>query len=154
MVPIKEAINSGLWLHCEHTYGYNTYQFRLKLNFFKILNLNEVDDPEEIAGLDENSKLYMLDIEVINTNKEPIALHSSIDFLLLVDQDDFKFPIFKERHLYRVSEFGKKHKLQRFDFKELLPKIKAVGSIIFQLPDDDDAQYSLSIQNEGIVQEV
>lgn len=154
MVPIKEAINSGAWLHCEHKYGYNTYQFRVKVDSFKILNLKEVDDPEEIDGLDENSKLYMLGIEVINITKEPVALHSSIDFLLLVDQDGFKFPIFKERHLYRVSEFGKKHKLQRFDFKELLPKIKAVGSILFQLPDDDEAEYFISIQNDGTVQEV
>jgi len=154
MVPIKEAINNGLWLHCEHQYGYNTYQFRLKVNSFKIMDLKEVDDPEEIDGLDENSKLYMLGIEVINITKEAVALHSSVDFLLLIDQDGFKFPIFKERHLYRVSEFGKKHRLQRFDLNELLPKIKAVGTIIFQLPDDDEAQYSLSIQNDGFVQEV
>lgn len=154
MVPIKEAISSNTWLQCEHQYGYNSYKFRLKIISFEKLNLSLVDNPEEIEGIDSNSLIWKLDIEIIGLNKEPIPPHCSTDCLLLVDQDGFKFPFFEDRHLHMASEFSRISGLYRFYTKDLLPKIKAVGSITFQLPDDGEAEYFISIQNDGIVEDV
>jgi hypothetical protein len=153
MVPIKEVISSGSWLQCEHNFVEN-YKFRLRVISFEKLNLSLVDDPAEIEGIDSNSIIWKMDIEVIALNKEPIPVRYGPNDLLLVDQDGFKFPVFIERHLHMASEFSRNSGLHRFYVAELLPKIKAVGSITFQLPDDDDAEYFISIKNDGIVQEV
>ena len=155
MVPIKEAINSGSWLHCEQKNNlFETNQFRLKVNSFRKLNLSEVDNPENISGLDSNSIIWLLEIEVVNLNKIPLGVYEATQQLILIDQDGFNFPFFEDDHLHSHSEFSKKAKLKRFWMDDLLPKIKAVGSITFQLPDDDEATYSIGIKKNGIVQEV
>lgn len=155
MVPIKEAISSGAWLHCEYQ-GYNDLiKFRLKVNSFRKLNLKEIDNPEEIKGYDSNSVIWIFEIEVINLTKNALNAMYGPNKLNLVDVDGFCFPIFRDDHLTYLSNFSKKAGLRRFfGLIDLLPKIKAVGCITFQLPDDDDAEYFISIENNGIVQEV
>lgn len=154
MVPIKEAISSGAWLNCEHEFGYSKYQFRLKINSIEKINISMVDNPEEIKNMDVNSNIWKMDIEVISLNKKPLPVRYGPNSLILIDQDGFHYPIFEDRHLHMRSEFSKKSNLFRFYVYDLLPKIKAVGSIAFLLPDDNEAEYFISIENEGIVEEV
>lgn len=154
MVPIKEAINSGAWLHCEYQ-GYDELiKFRLKVNSFRKITLLEIDNPEDMTSHDPNSILWLAQIEVINLTKSPIHPNKGPNVLFLVDNDEFCFPVFKDDHLHCYSEYSDKTKLNRFFIGDLLPKIKAVGSIVFQLPDDDDAIYSIGFKEGGTVQEV
>lgn len=154
MVPVKEAINSGAWLQCEYDYDGKIIKFRLKVNSFRKINLLKVDNPEEIDGIDSNSVIWLLQIEVINLNKTPLEVYNATAKLTLIDQDGFVFPFFEDSHLHSSSKFSKKNGLQRFYNDDLLPKIKALGSITFQLPDDDEAEYSIGLEDNGIVQEV
>lgn len=154
MVPIKEAINSGAWLHCEYE-GYNEIiKFRLKVDSFRKLNLKEIDNPETIEMLDSDATLMIMEIEVVNLVKESKNSNNLVGSLILTDQDEFNFPVFSDVHLCWSSNFAKKARLNRFYSEQLIPKIKTKGSIVFQLPNDDDAQYFISLKNNGIVQEV
>jgi hypothetical protein len=152
MIPIKEAIGTGAWLHCEIN---ESTKFRLKVLSFRKLNLSEVDEPEKIHIKDENTILWIMDIEVINLSKEPISSgDEGPGKLILVDQDGFKFYAFQDSHLTVWSDFAEKSKMNRFYvLSKLSPKIKAVGAITFLLPDDDEAVYSISIRG-GSVKEV
>lgn len=156
MVPVKEAINSGTWLYCECQGDYTELiKFRLKIKSFRQLNLKEVDEPEKIEIIDSNSKLWILETEVVSLTKNPIRDYDGGPLkLILVDQDDFSFHNFYDQHLNIFSNFAIKYNVNRFHSFPLAPKIKAIGSIIFQLPDDDEAEYSISIQNKGFVREV
>jgi len=157
MVPVKEAINSGSWLQCEHLYYDDLIKFRLKINSFRKLSLSEIDNPEKMDYiLDVNATLWIMNIEVINLTNIPIQPYDGPKQLVLIDKDGFNFYVRKEdSHLERHSNFAEISGANRFYCEgDLIPKIKAVGSIIFELPDDDEAEYSISIKNDGIVQEV
>lgn len=152
MIPIKEAISSGAWLNCE----YNTYkgeicQFRLKVLSFRKLNLSEIDNPENIELIDGNAHIWLMEIEVINLMKEPIMSYDGPgSYPILIDQDGYKFDIFTDLHLRHSSAFAKKSGMYRFYQQTLIPKTKAIGAIPFQLPDDDEAVYSISMKKGSI----
>ncbi len=152
MVPIKEAISSGAWLHCEYTYRDELIKFRLKVISFRKLNLSEVDEPENIKVIDSNANYWLMEIEVINLIKEPLSPTFGPDQIILIDQDGFKFHVSHDTHLRLSSEFSKKSRMDRFFATDLIPKAKAIGTIPFQLPEDDEAEYSLSLKN-GTVRE-
>ena len=160
MVSVKEAINSGSWLICEYKYDpkYDdeSIKFRLKINSFRKVNFSEIDKPQKIENLGSNGILWIMNIEIINLTKSPQEIYKIPDSLILVDQDDFNFPQIDGDHLRYYSNFSKTSGLSKFYItgEKLIPKIKMEGSIIFQVPDDDDAEYSISINNDGIVQEV
>jgi hypothetical protein len=155
MVPIKEAVNSGAWLHCEKRDNlFKVNQFRLRIISFKKINLKDIDNPEEIEKFDETGNLWLMKIEVINLNKEPTSTYNNTGKLKLIDNDGFQFPKFKDGHLERLSKYSNSSGLDRFWSTDLLPKIKAIGSIVFHLPDDEDAEYFIAFEDNGIVQEV
>ncbi len=154
MIPIKEAINLGTWFHCEYTDTRHDeiYPFRIKILSFRKLNLKEVDNPEGLDLKDEGTIIWIMNLEAINVRKEAVSPTYSLDQLILIDQDGFKFHVFRDSHLRCWSDFAKKSKLTRFYGSDLIPKIKAVGAVPFQLPDDDEAVYSISMK-EGSIRE-
>jgi hypothetical protein len=154
MIPVKEAISTGAWLHCEYTDTDHDeiYPFRIKVLSFRKLNLKEVDNAEELNLRDTDCNLWIMELEAINIKKEPVSPTYSLDQLILMDQDDFQFHVFRDSHLRCWSEFAEKSKLNRFYGSDLIPKIKAVGAIPFQLPYDDEAVYSISMK-EGSIRE-
>lgn len=155
MVPVKEAINSGAWLQCEKRSNlFEANQFRIKIKSFRKLNLSEVDEPEKIEELDSGGVLWLMDLELVNLNKHPLSCVKGPSSLILVDQEHFVFPVVRDFHLRVGSKFSEMSGTKRFFNTDLLPKIKAVGSIIFQLPDDEDAEYFISLEDKGVVQEV
>jgi hypothetical protein len=155
MVPIKEAVNSGAWLHCEKRDNlFKVNQFRLKILSFKKIDLKDIDEPEKIEDFDGTGDLWLMKIEIINLNKEPTSIFDNIRKLKLIDNDSFQFPKFNDSHLELSSDFGKTSSLNRFFHCDLMPKIKAIGSISFLLPDDEDAEYFIAFDDDGIVQEV
>lgn len=154
MIPVKEAINAGTWLYCEYTDTRHDeiYPFRIKILSFRKLNLKEVDNPEGLDLKDEGTIIWIMNLEAINIRKEPVSPTYSLDQLILMDQDGFKFHVFYDSHLRCWSDFAEKSKLRRFWGSDLIPKIKAIGAIPFQLPDDDEAVYSISMK-EGSIRE-
>lgn len=153
MIPVKDAIENGLWMHCEQNYRGEIIQFRLRIVSFHKIDLSEVDEPENIKAIDNNANFWQIGIEVINLNKEPLSPTFGPDQLVLVDQDGFKFHVSNDGHLRLISNFAKRTKMDRFFAEALIPKIKAVGAIPFVLPDDDEAVYSISLK-EGNIREV
>lgn len=154
MIPIKDAINSGAWLHCEYNRYNEIIKFRLKIKSFRKLSLTEVDNPEKIENLDPSATLWIMDIELVNLTKQPIHPSYGPPKLILVDQDDFHFHLFEDYHLENGSKFSKVSGMNRFHTANLIPKIKAVGALIFQLPEDEEAEYSISMKEDGFIQEV
>ena len=148
MIPIKEAISSGAWLHCEFTDS--KVLFRIKVLSFRKLNLSEFDEPDKIDFKDEGIVIWIMDLEVINLTKEGINSFVGPGNLILTDQDGFEFNCFFDSHLCWNSQFAKRSKTNRFYAENLLPKIKAIGAIPFQLPDDDEAVYSISVKDGSI----
>ncbi|MCF8325608.1 MAG: hypothetical protein K9I84_11665 [Leadbetterella sp.] len=152
MIPLKDAIENGLWLQCEYDYRGKFIQFRLKILSFLKIKLSEIDEPEKIKVIDSNANYWQMDIEVINLTKEPLKPIFGPNELVLVDQDGFKFHLSDDDHLRLSSEFAKRTKMNRFYATDLIPKTKAIGAIAIQLPEDDDAFYSISLK-DGIVRE-
>ena len=150
MISIKDAINSGTWLNRKYIDNSNqSFHFGLKILSFRKLNLMEVDNHEEINLEDEGTIIVILDIEVVNMTKEPLSTYE-MNQLVLIDQDGFKFHVFNDDHLRYYSKFAKKSKMDRLFGSHILPKIKAISAIPFQLPDDDEAVYSISVINGSI----
>lgn len=157
MVPIQEAINSQAWLRFSNAGYLREYSvdkprdFRVRVLGFSKINIAEIDDPEELDVSQSNASRWMLKLEVVSLCKRQISTSDFNKLVLLVDQDDFGFNYLLEPHLY-CSEFGKRTGLGRFYGGGLFPKIKAVGALAFLLPDDEEAQYCLSMEN-GKVEE-
>lgn len=150
MILIKDAINSGIWLHRIYTdFHDRSLNFGLKILSFRELNLMEVDDSEKIDIKDEGSTIWILEIEVVNMSQDPISTHE-MNELILIDQDGFKFHAFDDDHLRFYSQFAKKTKMNRLFGSHLIPKIKAKSAVPFQLPDDDEAVYFISVKNGSI----
>ena len=149
MIPIKEAISSGAWLQCEHSEYEPDCQFRIKILNFRKLKFSEIDKPENIQGMDMNTVIWIMDLELINMSKVPIY-GAHLKMLIIVDQDGFQFPFFDDYYLSCDSEFAKKSGLYRFYAGEMIPKVKAIGAIPFLSPDDDEAEYSISIKKGSI----
>lgn len=150
MIPIKEAINTGAWLHCEYSDNEKLFQFRIKILSFRKVKLTEIDRPENISNFDLAATIWIIEIEVINLIKEALSPSYSTDKIILIDQDGFKFHVFHDRYLRCWSDFAEKSKLIRFYGSDLIPKIKAVGAIPFLLPIDDEAEYSIAIKDGSI----
>lgn len=157
MVPVKEAINSGSWLHCEYEEYKGIIKFRLKVDSFRKLSFSEIDNPEEMEYLlNPHATLWLMSVDFINLTSIPIDPYYGPKYLMLIDKDGFNFPVRRsDSHLERFSNFAEISGVNKFYSEgDLIPKIKVVGSLIFELPDDDEAEYSISIKNDGIVQEV
>lgn len=152
MVPVKEAIQSGVWFLFSS--NDDAFKFRLRVLSFEKIDLALVDNPEKIENHYVGAEWWLMEIEAINWNKKQIDGDDLLTKILLVDQEGFEFNVFQDDYLSGDSEFGRQFGLDRFQsYSELSPKIKAVGAISFQLPDDGRATYSLAMK-DGTVTEV
>lgn len=150
MILIKESINSGIWLYRTYTDNNNqSFNFGLKILSFRKLNLKEVDNPEKVDLKDEGAVIWIMEIEVVNMSQDPLSTYE-MNELILIDQDGFKFHVFDDDHLRYYSQFANKTNMNRLFGSHLIPKIKAKSAIPFQLPDDDEAVYSISVRNGSI----
>lgn len=149
MILLTDSINSGSWFHCEYKRGNQSYQFRLRILSFQKLDLTQVDEPEKIS-IEKETTIWLMEAEMINLTKEPIS-SGVIGYLDLKNQKGMKYHMSFDSHLLAFSKFGKMKRLNRFNTQLLIPKIKAVGAIIFRLPaNEDDTVYSLSMRNGSI----
>ena len=154
MVPIKEAVSSGAWLKFSSDYdplGHGLIKhFRVRILSFSKINLDAVDSSYKIDSQYSGAAWWLMRLELINLCKKQVNSTDFTNSLRLIDEDEFEFEVVQDTHLSLLSEYAEKAGLDRFFAGELYPKIKALGAITFFLPDEEDMEYSLSMER-GIV---
>lgn len=154
-IPIKHAIDSGAWFKGEaEAYSAPAHSFRFRVLSFGKINKDEIIDPDEDIkkrrSFDEGV-YWLLKIEFVNLDKESLSTDYVNELIILIDQDDFIFDAVRIANDSQYYTSG----LARFNinFPGLLPKIKVTGVLAFILPDEDGAEYYLSVPG-GNIQEV
>ncbi len=150
MILLKDVIENGSWLNYEFPVNDELYKFRLKVLSFQKLNLFEVDEPEKI-NMWNNTIIWLMEVEIINLSKEPMA-SGNLNKITLINSKGSKFIRTGDLHLCQHSEFAKKKRLDRFFGPYLNPKIKAVGTLLFRLPVNDLDEYFISNLNGNMYQ--
>ena len=149
-VPIKEAINSSAWHQCQVNDFDTEIDFRIRFLSFERITLELVDDPDKIEENLGDGILWLLRGEVISLYKKKIDACDISSNIILVDQDDFEFETITDWHLTGDSEYAKWTGLNAFSQGDLVPKIRMKGALLFLLPDDNEAEYFLSVQGGKI----
>lgn len=135
MIPLKEAIGNGLWLKA--TVNGLIFQIR-PLSLTKVDIANEVDEPLELENIDLTSNLWLMNLDVVNLYREKQDADEFYNHLILIDSDQFEFPVLYDFHLYNGSKYAKKSRLEYFINSGFPPKIKKNGTLAFELPDHFD----------------
>ena len=154
-LPIKYAIDSGVWFKCETKTIDGPFIFKIRiLSFDKVTN-NIMRELQKEIRFDEGI-LWLMGVEVVNLNKIPFSGWHVQNQMILFDQDDFKFNTISVSEL-AVTKYGERVGIKRFsgwsNVPELKPKIKAAGALPFLLPDDEHADFFLSVES-GNIQEI
>lgn len=150
MMPIRDAIESGAWFYC--SYGDDNgfvekEEFRLRLLSFEKVNTSELENPSD--GVAYDGEYWILRMEIVSLTKKTINTGRVRGRLEVVDQDGFQFKC-AERFLGDYNGYAARMGLQRFDYQDLLPKIKTIGGIVYLLPKDEENEYSLKVE-DGII---
>lgn len=143
MIPIKEAIETGAWLHFQFS---EDWRFRVKVLSFEKINVSQIEESHKIENIHENSQWWLMRIELLSLIKKKVRSRNIIEDILLIDDDGFQFQEITDHHLCFWSDYAKKTGLDKFYGQDLLPKMKVIGAISFLLP-DDEAAYSLAMKN-------
>jgi hypothetical protein len=104
-------------------------------------------------AVSEFMSLWLLRGEVISLYKKKIDACDICSNIILVDRDDFEFETIADRHLTGDSKYAKRTGLNVFSQGGLVPKICMKGALLFLLPDDNEAEYFLSVEG-GKIQEI
>jgi hypothetical protein len=145
-VSISEAIQNGNWYDCKSERYDEQIHFKLCILDFRKTSAQEIkpDSDEQTEGA-----LWIMEIKVISLNKRPLEAYKVRDSIELEDHEEFVFEAFTEGKL----DLDEKSGLRRFSGwssnSPLSPKIKAWGSILFRLP-EEEAQYSLLIKDGSV----
>ena len=150
MVPIKETVSSNAWFDCHSEK--KEIRFKMRVLLFEKVDLAEVDDPHEVKIDSSSGNYWILKIEIVSLTKRKISSHDVKRLIILVDQDEFHFDYVHDDHLSWYSDYATTSGLKRLHSGDLIPKIKVAGAFTFFLPDDDEAEYSLTIDNGNIVE--
>jgi hypothetical protein len=146
-ILISEAIQGGNWYDCQYERNDEQVHFKLRILAFRKTSVQEIkpDSDEHTEGV-----LWIMEIEVVSLNKRPLEAYKVRRSIELEDHEEFVFEVFTEGKLDSDEKSG----LHRFSSwssnPSLSPKIKAWGSILFRLP-EEDAQYSLVIKNGSVI---
>lgn len=157
-IPIKHAIKSMSWLKCDASLAFYScfkiedYSFRIRVMDFIKVNLKQIDDPQEIDPKYDLTAgdFWLLKIEVVNFCKKEFGGEMVKKNVFLIDNDDFEFQVIEDNHLWLMSDFAVKSGLKTFFSINYIPKIKHSGSLLFFLPRDDSAEYSISVTGGDI----
>jgi len=139
-VQLKKAIESGAWHECSGKYFGEERPFRIRVLGFCRKTIEEIDqsllNKVEIEGI-----LWLMSVELVSLCKKPVDAVGIRNLLTLTDEEGFQFEPFSNSDLDRNKNSG----LHRFsdwsDSAPLSPKIKAIGSIAFVLPDEENNYY-------------
>lgn len=154
MISVKDAIESGAWYHCEADNGFSEVAFRIGILSFEKQQLSE---KELKQYFDEGGSLWLMKIQVVSLNKQARLSPSEMyESMYLQDQDGFQFRYFlSAEDSFIITDDRWENILKRFSIMgaSFQAKTKAVGSIAFFLPDNDDSEYYIGIE-DGTIAEV
>jgi len=138
-VQIDEAIHSKDWLEFECPgQREKTFTFRLR-----VLGLEPAENFEDVNKVDlsrlkPDGIFWILEVEVVNTDKEPLKGDYIRRSLSLIDSDGSRFDA-----SLNISLVLDRMRSSRFSSVPLPPKIIVSASIAFFLPDQEPC-YSLA----------
>lgn len=139
---ISKCIDSASWLE-----GYladDDIRFKLRVMAFEKLEFDYNNLGDDLAFDISDGVLWLLVLQIVNLTKTTINCDDIKRNLRIVDSDDFCFELVEDRELCSDSEFATKAKLKRFYYGKLTPKLKATGSLLFLLP-NEDTNYFISL---------
>lgn len=151
-IPVEHAVDSGAWFQC----GAQTYEgsfiFKIRILSLEKVKADVMRELQKKLRFDDGV-LWLMALEAVNLNKEPISGYHVSSQVCLFDQDDFKYTDTSVSDL-ALTDFGKRIGIERFSgwshVPNLKPKIKATGAIPYLLPDDESAKYFFSIDGGNI----
>ena len=161
-IPLSHAVETGAWHHCHLNGDYfvigteGSIDFRIRVVSFEKIDISVIDEPNKIDLQFELGKLWLLEADVVNLTKKEIGSYPIHASLALFDQEGFEFTPVTDDHLTRESKYCKSKGLNLMNGSSgyncgiFRPKIPVHGSLVFLLPDEDDALYSLSVRNGSI----
>jgi hypothetical protein len=137
-IPIKYVIDSGAWFKCRTN---DNNEFKLRVNTFNILDHNIIDKPEQLNHPYDFSQgnLWLINIDLVNLNKQDIDALSLYSRLAIIDHDDCYFSHIEDYHLMCYSQCSITYGLNKLFGTRLMPKIKYNGTIPRYLPNEDNA---------------
>lgn len=157
-VPISDALASGAWFRCtaKPWSSEPEIHFRLRVLEMGRIDLYDVDRPESIEADLTAGILWRLVVEVVNTDKSGLVPAQLSAAVKLLDQDECEFDVCTDSHLMQFSDYAKRARMLYAvgtNLARLPPKIPTVVGLAFVLPDDDDAEYGVSV-TPGVIEEV
>lgn len=146
-ISLRDVIAAGTWFECHAKCYDEDLHFRLRVVAFTRTSVEEID-PTQVNKVVVEGILWLLHIEVVNLGKTPTSACRLGRKIKVADQDGFEF------HAVDTGSLPSAHPgLKRFaDWSStplLSPKIKACGSIAFDLPDEETSYY-LAIKDGSI----
>ena len=141
MIPISEAIETGTWLQAKN----DNVTFRIRVTAFSKIDPANIP-PIESKGIDIDSNIWLLSLDVINLCKTEQSLDTLKHSLKIMDEEEYEFSAFDSSSLY--NNLG----LSQFYSLSLPAKIKKSGALTFELPEVFE-QLFLTINN-GEISEV
>lgn len=150
MIPIQEAIDTGAWLRAEHRND-KEILFQIKIKNFTKVSLLDIDEPDNIIDptINQETCIWLLSLEIINLHKKQVHFEDIKKKLILIDEDGFEFNFLEDPHLEFLSKFAETSGVKNLYGRDLPPKIKRSGAILFELPEIFE-HISLSIRNGSI----
>lgn len=149
MIPVNEAIETGVWLRAELSPKYRedfeanegeSVQIRVK-----ILGLSKIDLAKQILhetpqGMHHmyppDRNIWALTLNIVNLCKRQIQTIQINPRLLLADEHGYEYSYLEDPYLSNQTGYGKENGLSAYSNCSFPPKIKRLGSLPYELPEE------------------
>ena len=155
-LKLDDLIKSGNWYQVECSNFQGKFKYRLCFKDFYKVNFSEIDQLEHVfPNIDyDNVVIWLLQLNIANFCKKPMDGWSIKNSIMLVDNDGFKFRYHETGSFEDWSDYAKNSGMVSLGgLDNLNPKIKFLAAIPFNLPVNDDAEYSIEIV-DGKISEI
>jgi hypothetical protein len=158
-LSMRQLIDSGCWLRgeCKSVISTDNISFRLRINAFRPVDIEEIDEPQNITKFNINEgRLWLMAFTAVNSGKEGFMPWQVQRSFTIVDQDECVFEAANDTYLNCASKFARTSGVHRFSGVggDLLPKMVTEGAALFLLPDDESPQYFLVPKASTLLEEI
>lgn len=146
MIPVNEAIETGVWLRAElsdnsaASGSEGVLQIRIK-----IVGLSKIDLAKQILheipqGMRHmyppDRNIWALTLSIVNLCKRQIGINQINDRLLLADEHGYEYTYLFDPDLSLLTDYGKENGLAAYFSCHFPPKIKRLGALPYELPEE------------------
>lgn len=137
MIALEKLIGTQDWVVITYhdRFYEEDYSFQIRFDSFRKVDMSEIDGSSQIEDIELDANLWLLQFEIVSLNKKKYDSDVIKDKIILIDEDGCQFNFVEDEHLCKESNFAKRSNLRKFFYPVLIPKIKAAGALIYQLPD-------------------